>query len=306
MPTITINFGRYQGDASVHTRGAEVFGNELVTRLGARVLFQLEANITETPGAKAADLLDLVETGQLTMCYFASSYLAGRVPEIGVFDLPFLIDSREKAYAALDGGLGELLKARFAENTGFRVLAFWDNGFRHFSNNARPLRSPADCQGLKIRSMNSELHQKSFRRLGFEPVFIDVADYPAAVASGEVDAQENPLTNSYQFGVHKHHPYFTLSGHLFGVSLLLCNKQIFDARPADMRAAMEEAAGIATSAQRGFAAAEDAEMMAQLRAAGIEPLDMTDAERAAFKQAVQPVVDEARAELGEELFAALG
>ena len=218
-------------------------------------------NITETPGAKAADLLGLVETGDLTMCYFASSYLAGRVTELGVFDVPVLIESWDAASAALDGDLGALLKDRFAANTGFQVLAFWENGFRHFSNNARPLRAPADYQGLSIRSMNSELHQSAFRALEFLPQFIDVADYPAAVASGQVDAQENPLTNSFQFSVHKHHSYFTLSGHLFGVSLLLCNKPAFDGWPDDVRTGVEAAAAVATEAQRGFAVAEDADMM---------------------------------------------
>ncbi|MFP6736655.1 MAG: TRAP transporter substrate-binding protein [Rhodospirillales bacterium] len=301
MPDITINFGRYQGDASVHTRAARLFGAEL----GGSIAFNLEANITETPGAKASDLLGLVAAGDLTMCYFASSYLARQVPEVGVFDVPFLIESREAAYAALDGNLGTLLKDRFAANTGYRVLAFWDNGFRHFTNNARPLRTPADCAGLSIRSMNSELHQSAFRRLGFAPVFIDVADYPAAVASGQVDAQENPLTNSYQFSVHKFHPYFTLTGHLFGVSLLLCNKQIFDGWPEDARDAVIHAAGVATKAQRGFAVAEDADMMARLAAEGIEPLTLTDAERAAFRDAVQPVLDGARADLGEDIFRTL-
>ena len=302
MGSITVDFGRYQGDASVHTRVARLFGEAL----GDKVSFNLHPNITETPGAKAADLLGLVEAGDLTLCYFASSYLAARVPEVGVFDVPFLIESRDVAYAALDGELGALLKDRFAANTGFRVLAFWDNGFRHFSNNAHPLRAPADCAGLSIRSMNSELHQNAFRALGFAPVFIDVADYPAAVASGQVDAQENPLTNSYQFSVHKHHPYFTLSGHLFGVSLLLCNKTVFDGWPDDVQTAVEEAAAAATIAQRGFAVAEDAEMMKRLAAEGIALETLTDAERAAFKKAVQPVLDGARADLGDDIFAALG
>jgi tripartite ATP-independent transporter DctP family solute receptor len=302
MAAIRIEFGRYQGDASVHTRAARLFGEGL----SGHAAFNLHANITETAGAKAADLLGLVELGDLTMCYFAASYLAARVPEVGVFDVPFLIESRDAAYAALDGDLGALLKDRFAANTGFQVLAFWDNGFRHFSNNAHPLRSPADCAGLSIRSMNSELHQSAFRALGFAPQFIDVADYPAAVASGQVDAQENPLTNSFQFSVHEHHPYFTLSGHLFGVSLLLCNKAAFDGWPDDVRAAVEEAARVATKAQRGFAVAEDADMMARLSQEGIEPVSLTGPERAAFKEAVQPVLDGARAALGEDIFRILG
>ncbi|NQV57764.1 MAG: TRAP transporter substrate-binding protein [Rhodospirillales bacterium] len=305
MSKLSITFGGYQGPGSVHTRGAEVFGRELSERLGGEVSFNLDDNITLSRGAKAADLLDLTETGELTMCYFASSYLARRVPEVGVLDLPFLIDFRIKAYAALDGDLGRILKNKFAENTGFRVLGFWDNGFRHFTNGAHPIHSPADCRGLKLRSMNSELHQKSFRRLGFEPLFVDVADLVSAARSGEIDAQENPLTNNYRFGLHKFHPYITLSGHLFGTALLLCNKAAFDGWDGDVQNAVRQAADAATTAQRQFAAAEDEEMMALLRADGVEPLVLTDAERQEFKDAVQPVVDEARSQLGEELFGKL-
>src|SRR5262249_46352675 len=157
----------------------------------------------------------------------SSSYLAGRVPSLRLLDLPFLVSDRARAYEALDGPLGDRLAADIAGVTGYRVLGFWDNGFRHFSNRLRPIRHPRACRGLRIRTLDNELHQQVFRQLGFEPVTIDVKDLPAAVASGQIDAQENPLTNTLNFALHRTHRHISLTSHFFGVALLLVNREHF-------------------------------------------------------------------------------
>jgi len=244
-----------------------------------------------------------VESGKLTMCYFSGSYLADRVPEIGIFDLPFVVNSREQAYAALDGEMGALLKEQFLDKTGFRILAFWDNGFRHFSNAVRSIRTPEDCGGMKMRSMNSALHQQFFRLLGFEPAFVDVRDLVNAVHSREIDAQENPLTNTYRFGMHETHKHITLSGHFFGVSLLLVNNDMYESWPDAVKTALQEAVSIATEAQRGFAADEDVEMLAALAETETEVVDLSPEERAKFKAAVEPLLAEQREVLGNRVFA---
>ena len=157
MEPIRIRFGGYQPPASVHSRGAAVLGRALAGRLGDRVRFDLDGDIVAA-GRPAADLLGLVERGELTMCYFATSYLAHRVPDLAALDLPFLLDRRERASALLDGALGAYLAERVEAATGYRVLGYWDNGFRHLTNRVRPLRGPGDCRGLRIRTLASELH----------------------------------------------------------------------------------------------------------------------------------------------------
>ena len=306
MNKIQISLGGYQPPASVHNRAAEILGRELQSRLKEAVSYTMDGNMVTTQGIKAIDLLDLVENGDLTLCYFASSYLADRIPEIGIFDLPFVVESRKRAYAALDGVLGNFLKKRFLEETDFRILAFWDNGFRHFSNGVKPIRTPADCAGLKIRSMNSDLHQAFFRSLGFDPAFVDVRDLVAAVENGTIDAQENPLTNTYNFGTHKHHRYITLSGHFFGIVLLLIQNNTFTDWPEHVRSAVIESVDVATQAQRNFAAAEDADIMAALGSLDNEIIDLTERERAAFRDAVAPLLAAQRDVLGEALFDLVG
>ncbi len=303
MSQVKISLGGYQPPDCVHNRAAEILGKELTDRLGDGVAYELDGNMIASTGIKAMDLLELVESGKLTMCYFSGSYLADRVQEIGIFDLPFVVQSREQAYAALDGEMGALLKEQFLAKTGFRILAFWDNGFRHFSNAVRSIRAPEDCGGMKMRSMNSALHQQFFRLLGFEPTFVDVRDLVNAVHTREIDAQENPLTNTYRFGMHETHKHITLSGHFFGVSLLLVNNEMYESWSDEVRTALDEAVAVATKAQRGFAAAEDVEMMAALAETETEVVDLSPEERAKFKAAVEPLLAEQRAALGEKIFA---
>jgi TRAP-type transport system periplasmic protein len=297
----SIRFGGYQPPASVHSRGAAALGRALAVRRGDRVRFELDGDIVAT-GRPAVELLRLVERGELTMCYFATSYLAHRVPELAVLDLPFALDRREWAYALLDGALGALLAERVEAATGYRVLGYWDNGFRHLTNRVRPLRTPADCRGLRIRTLASELHQAVFARLGFEPVALDVKDLLAAVRAGTIDAQDNSLTNVHMFEIHRQHRHLTLSGHFYGAAFLLCHAASYHGWPIEVRQAVEAAAREATAAQRALAAAEDGEALAKLERDGTAIVRLTEGDRAAFADAVAPVTAEWRDRLGVRLF----
>jgi TRAP-type transport system periplasmic protein len=279
--------GGYQGEDSVHTRGLRVLDTE-IGRAGSGVETELTPNITAS-GRKASDLLTLVESGDLDLCYFSSSYLAGRVPSLRVLDLPFLVTDRERAYRALDGDLGSRLADDVGRQTGFRVLAFWDNGFRHFSNRLRPIRHPRDGQGMKIRTLDNALHQQVFRALGFEPVTIDVKDMPAAIAAGTVDAQENPLTNTLNFGLHRTHRHISMTSHFFGVALVLVNRASFDAWSADEHQLVSNAVATATRAQRGFATSEDVDCLGRLQADGCEIVMADGIDRPAFEAAVADI-----------------
>jgi TRAP-type transport system periplasmic protein len=301
---IPIRCGGYQPPASIHNRAVEALGRGLAARVGDAVRFEFDGNVV-AHGHNAADLLDWVRTGRIEICYFSTSYLAEAVPELAVLDLPFVVERREQAYAALDGALGEALAAGLAAARGYRVLAYFDNGFRHWSNRVRPIRAPADCAGLKIRTLFSATHQEVFRTLGFEPVPLDVKDLLAAVRTGAVDAQDNPLTNIYNFAIHEQHRYITLSSHFWGAAALLCNGAAFARWPQAVRDAVGAAAAEATAEQRRMAAAEDDDALAKLTAAGCEIVRLTDAERAAFIRAVAPVVERHRANLAPGAFEAL-
>lgn len=301
----TLRFGGYQPEASVHTRALRHLAATLTSRLGADCQVEVTPDVTAV-GRRAADLLTLVETGEIDLCYFASSYLAGRVPALKVVDLPFTFPDRTRIYAALDGTLGAMLSAEVAAATGYHVLGFWDNGFRHISNRLRPIRRPDDCRGMRLRTLDNALHREIFSTLGFVPVVVDVKDLASAVVNGIVDAQENPLTNLVNFNLHKTHRFVSLTTHFFGVALLLVNRAAFDRLPAGTRAALVEASVEATARQRDMAQAEDARCLKLLAEDGVAVIGPEAIDLAAFKEKLAPIVARETAALGGELVAKLG
>ena len=296
----TIKFGGYQGDKSVHTRAGRVFCQTMPREVGEAAEVIFDQNIVEQ-GHKASDLLVRTENGELDGCYFSSSYLAHRVPELGLFDQHFVVPSRKHAYAVLDGELGQRLAQEVEKQTGFAVLGYWDNGLRNISSGRGALRNPQDCKNLKIRTLANEDHKRVFRALGFEPLSIDVRDLPEAVRNFQVDAQENPLTNIYNFDLHKTHRHITMTRHLLGVALVLFNKAIVASWPSPIRRAVKSAMKEATMAQRQFAQEDDIVCAQSLQADGVELVELTDAQRAKFIAATKDEIAITRAAFDDEM-----
>jgi TRAP-type C4-dicarboxylate transport system substrate-binding protein len=299
MP-LTLRIAGYQDTRSVHTRAVRVLESALKQSLGSAVTVEFEENIAAR-GRKATDLLQLVEAGDLDLCYFSSSYLTARVRALGVFDIPFVLTDRDRTRALLGGTLGTRLADAVAQRTGYRVLGFWDNGLRNISNRLRPIRMPEDCHGLRIRTLPSEGYHAALRALGMEPVTIDIRDFVPAIAAGHVDAQENPLTNVRQFRLERYHRHITMTAHFPGIALLLCNAAMWEACVPDVRAALTDAAAKATQAQWDSAARDEAESRVALETDGVAIVDLDDAGRAAFRAAVQPLVERQYAALPSDL-----
>lgn len=301
MEPIALKFGGYQPPASIHNRAARRFGEGLERRLGDRIAFELIDSVLDL-GHLSGDLPAMVETGELSFCYMSTVRFSEWVPELQLLELPYLIRDRGTAWAALDGELGQLFVRRLHATTPFRVIGLWDNGFRHLSNRVRPIRRPEDCRGLTIRTQLSDLHGEVFRAMGFEPIAADIKRFVAEIAGGPFDAQDNPLTNIYAFGVHRHHPYITLTGHFFGASFMIANQAHYEGWPRRVRAAVDEAAREATAWQRQLAAAEDEDVLARLDPRQNEVIALTGEEDAAFVRVVQPVIDRYRTRLDPALF----
>ncbi|MDB4173064.1 TRAP transporter substrate-binding protein [bacterium] len=304
MKTLSLSFAGYQGTQSIHTKAAIVFGEGVKARHPGPVNFELEPDVL-SKGYKSGDLLGLVERNEFNMCYISSIRFSGVVPALKIFELPFLIQDRQKIYDALDGALGDHLKTLMEAATPYRVLGFWDNGFRHLTNSVRPIRMPEDCQGLRLRIQMSDFLIKAFKPFGFDPVTMDIKDFIDQLGSNDADAvnaHENPLTNIANFKIHEHQKYITLTGHILGVAMMLCNKDVYHAWPADVRAAVDAAAAEASHAQREFAMAEDEVALSTFDPARVDVVQLSADERKAFEAAAAPLVEAHRDEIGAELF----
>ncbi len=299
---IRITLGGYGPPNTTCSRGMKVLGDTVAEQFGKDVSVHYVWNVMDF-GYKAGDLLWMAEDGVLSMSYQSTSYLADRVPEMDVADLPFLFDDLTQARAAMDGAFGAWMAQKIEQRiSGYRVLGFFENGYRHISNRLRPVRTLADLAGMRVRLMPGEIHRRSFELMGATPCPLDLKPGLEAVVSGAVDAQENPLANTVDYGAHTVPRYHTLSAHCYLSRGLYFNRAQFDRWPAALQQAMRAAARKAILAQRELAIAEDLHARHAIEAAGGEVLELSPAERQPFVQAVKPLHDELRNRFGDAVF----
>lgn len=301
---IQIRMGGYGPPSTTFSRGLKFIGDRLTARFGDRVDVKYVWNIMDL-GYRGEDIWWLVEHGLLTLGYQSSSALTDRIPELGVADLPFLFESNEEARAAVDGPLGAYMAAQMEAKINYRIVGFFENGFRHISNRLRPILRPEDIAGMRIRTLKSRIHERTFEHLGATPVRSGLKEAIEAMGAGRVDAQENPLANTVTYGAHKFHHFHTLTRHFYISRPIFIHRTAFDSWPLELQEAMREAARDAIAYQRGLAVEEEELCRQAILDHGCELAELDAAGRAAFMAAVKPVYGEALRDLGEGPFAAI-
>ena len=301
---IQIRMAGYGPPTTGFSKSLKRIGDKLESEFGDRVDIKYVWNIMDL-GYKAEDILWLVEHGLLTLAYQSSSYLTDRVPELGFVDLPFLFSNNAQARAAMDGKLGAFLARKTEERVNYRILGWFENGFRQISNRLRPIRLPADMKGMKTRVLPSEIQRRTFELLGAQAMPMDLTEAIAMIKAGTLDAQENPLANTVTYGVHNFHKFHTLSNHFYISRPIFLHRPSFDAWPDDLKAAMQKAVTEAVAFQRKLAVEENEQSRKAIEEASCEFHELTAAEHAEFAKAVQPLLDDARGMYGDEMFGLL-
>jgi TRAP-type C4-dicarboxylate transport system substrate-binding protein len=298
---IAIRMGGYGPPTTSFSRSLKLIGDTLEAQFGGRVRVNFVWNIIDF-GYKAEDILWLVEHGVLTLGYQSSSYLTDRVPELGFVDLPFLFEQRDAARAAIDGRLGRLLAEKIEERADYRILGWFENGFRQISNRLRPVRTPTDLKDMRIRVLPSEVQARTFALLGAVPVRCDLTEAIAGIKAGTLDAQENPFANTVTYGVHKFHRFHTVTNHFYISRPIFLHRPTFDAWPRELQDAVCGAVMRAVAFQRELAVEEDRQARAAILAEGCEIIELAPDQHAKFRAAVAPLLDEARGTYGSTMF----
>jgi TRAP-type transport system periplasmic protein len=299
---IRIRMGGYGPPATGFSLALKRIGDGLKAKFGNDVDVKYVYNIMDL-AYRGEDILWLVEDGVLTLGYQSSSYMTDRVPDLGLADLPFLFPTAEKARAAMDGQLGKVLTAKIEDRMNYRILGYFENGFRHVSNRVRPVRAPADMKGLVIRVLPSKVQARTFELLGATPKIMDLTEAIQAVKNGTLDAQENPFANTVTYGVHKFHRYHTMTNHFYLSRPIFLHRQSFDAWPQELQAAMREAVRDAVAFQRDLHVKEEEEAAAAIRKEGGDIIELTPEQHRAFVTAVSPIYAEARSHYSPDLLA---
>ncbi len=226
------------------------------------------------------------------------------VKEFEVFDLPYIFDNTAELHKVTQGPIGAALLAKL-ESKGVKGLAYWDNGFKSFSAN-KPLRTPADFKGLKMRIQSSKVLEAQMRSLGALPQVMAFSEVYQALQSGVVDGTENPHSNLYTQKMYEVQKYVTVTDHGYLGYAVITNKKFWDGLPADIRTQLEQAMKEATFYADSIAQEENDNALEKIKASGrTEVYVPTPAERAALKKAMIKTHAEMASRIGKETIDAI-
>ena len=235
--------------------------------------------------------------GTVEMGLFGTGALQVLDKRLIVEELPYAWPTRESAYAALDGELGDALSDILAEE-GIVVLSWWESGYRHITNSVRPIETPADLEGLKLRVPEAELRIDTFRELGAQPTPMAFSEVFTSLQQGVVDGQENPLATIQASKFYEVQDHLALSGHIWGSGVLTISADAWNGLTDEQRSVIEENAAIWRDREREMIREGDEALVGQLESEGLQ---VTRPDAAAFQAAVQPVWDQYEDVFGAEL-----
>ncbi|MBB1072845.1 TRAP transporter substrate-binding protein [Rhodoferax sp. 4810] len=226
-----------------------------------------------------------VRGGTIDMAVSGSANYSGLVPQLGIFDIPFMFKDSAHAYRVLDGKVGQDMLDKL-DAFGMKGLAFWDNGWRELTNSKHPVNSPADVKGLKVRTTGSPAHIEAFKLLGANPVPMPLAELYTALEMKTVDAQEHPLGVLWSAKLYEVQKHLSLTNHAYSALILVMTKAKYDALPPAQQKALVEAAREAGQYQRKLNNDNMAKIVVDLKKAGMQVVEKVDG--GPFLEATKP------------------
>ncbi|MBY0221599.1 DctP family TRAP transporter solute-binding subunit [Sporosarcina aquimarina] len=283
------------GEGSHHAIGLEKFKEELERLTDGRLSIKLHYNnelggereATEGMGINTIDM-GLASTGPLGS--FENDFF--------MFDLPYLFESVEHAYAVLDSEIGEELAGKLEQAANVEVLAWWENGLRHETSSAGPVEKPSDLKGVKHRTQESEVQVDTWRAFGADATPMAWPEVYTALQQKVIESQENPLATILDVRFYEVQDHLNLTGHVYSPLLFMMSKQLFESLSLEDQAAVKEAADLSTKTQREASKKLEAEALQELEEKG---MTVTKPDLEEFRKAVEPVYEKWAPKINEEL-----
>lgn len=241
--------------------------------------------------------IEALSAGFIEMAAPSSAKFVGSVPALQLFDMPFLFPSINTVHKVVDGPIGDEIRAMFIErNLGIKLMTFWDNAFKQFSSNVRPLLKPEDFKGVKFRIMSSDVLEAQMKGLGGVGLKLPFAEVYNALEQGVVDGQENTASNIYTKKFHEVQKYLTFSNHGYLGYAVIMNQKFWDGLPKDVQATISKILTEVTALERQKAVELDKEQGKLIReyakkSGKLEIFDLTPEQTAALQKAMKPVHD---------------
>lgn len=281
---LILKFGHVGNPGSLFEASVNEFVKNANARLGDRA--EVQAFGSSQLG-KDKELLQKLKLGQITFA-LPSSVMSSVADEFGVFEMPYIIKSREHM-KAVQAEIGESVFNAAAEKNGYKILSYFENGFRHITNNTRPVNVPADLDGIKLRTPKGEWRVKMFKLYGANPTPMAFSEVFTALKTGVIDGQENPYAQIWSAKFQEVQKYLSITGHVYTPAYVLTSSKNFAKLPEDVQSDLMAAAAESQDAVYEMAAQLETELLENLKNGGVT---VNEADKDAFIAASKPIYDE--------------
>ncbi len=279
-----LKFGHVGGPGSLFELSAQEFAKRANEKLEGKATVVVYGS-SQLGGDK--ELLQKLKLGTVDFA-LPSTVMSSESDLFGVFEMPYLVKDRDHMKRIEKEVFWSKL-APAAEAKGLRILAVWENGYRHITNNKQPIKTPQDLQGIKLRVPEGKWRVKMFQTYGANPSPMKLSEVFVALQTGVMDGQENPFTQIFSSKFQEVQKYLSLTGHVYTPAYITTGKKRWEKLPADVRKVLEETAKETQAYVYETAARLDGELLDKMKAAGMQ---VNEADKDAFVKASKPVYDE--------------
>ena len=279
-----IKFGHVGEPGSLFAKSAEEFANQANKKLGNKAKVVVFGS-SQLGGDK--ELLQKLKLGTVDLA-LPSTVMSSESDLFGIFEMPYLVKDR-KHMSAIEKEVFWPRLAPETEKKGLKVLAVWENGYRHITNSKRPIKAPGDLQGIKLRVPEGKWRVKMFQTYGANPSPMKFSEVFTALQTGVMDGQENPFSQIYSAKFHEVQKFLSLTGHVYTPAYVTAGSKKWASLPADVRKVLEETARETQAFVHEKAAKDDGELLEKIKAAGVQ---VNTPNKDAFIAASKPVYEE--------------
>ena len=279
-----IKLGHVGEPGSLFQKSADEFAKRANAKLGGKAKVVTYGS-SQLGGD--SEMIQKLKLGTIDMA-LPSTVMSSQVDLFGVFEMPYIVKNRQHM-ARIEKEVFWAKLAPEAEKKGLKVIAVWENGERHITNNKRPIKAPADLAGIKLRVPEGKWRVKMFQAYGANPSPMKFSELFTALQTGVMDGQENPFTQIYSAKLQEVQKYLSLSGHVYTPAYLTVGKTKWESLPPDVRKILEDTAKETQAYVYETAAKDDAELLGKIKAAGVQ---VNDVDKDAFIAASRPIYEE--------------
>jgi tripartite ATP-independent transporter DctP family solute receptor len=279
-----IKLGHVGEPGSLFQKSADEFAKRANAKLAGKAKVIVYGS-SQLGGDK--EMIQKLKLGTLDMAV-PSTVMSSEVDMLGIFEMPYIVKDRAHM-ARIEKEIFWPTIEPAIEKKGLRVLAVWENGVRHITNNKRPIRVPADLQGIKLRVPEGKWRVKMFQAYGANPSPMKFSELFTALQTGVMDGEENPFTQIYSAKLQEVQKYLSLSGHVYTPAYLTVGTRHWESLPADLRKVLEDTAKETQAYVYQVAAHDDDELLAKLKKEGMQ---VNDVDKEAFVAASKSIYDE--------------